>query len=279
MRIRSLLTILSLLAASVLAGTISFDPQRGLVEVAVVIDGRVKGKFGIDTGADRLYMDRGFAERNNLKVDSGPPQRAITGVEGSSEAASIGLRSIEVGDETLYNLTATAIDLGALIGDKSKGYPDGLIGHDVLRRFYITVDYQQQSLAMHMEEPGFLKGSDYTSVPFTGNRHLILVDVTFNDSVTAPMILDYCASYTVITPELAVRLGVDSSAGARPIIDRMQLTDGTFTPGVHTSVSDLSNLRRSGLRAGFEGILGYSFLYRHRITVDYKRGKIYVHDK
>ncbi len=272
------LLALSLNALAV-AVEVPFHPERGLVEVEVLIDGRVKGRFGIDTGADRLYIDRDFAEKNNLSKVGGPPPRQVVGVDGSSDVSWLELRSLKVGKERLYNLRAAAIDLGALIKDTTYGFPDGLLGHELLRRFYVTVDYPRHLLEMQMEEPDIFATKGYVSVPFRTKRHFILVEATFNDSVTADMILDYCASYTVVTPELAARLGAATTIGKRSTIESIRLDDKVLSNGVVVTVRDLVNLRRSASGAMFEGILGASFLHHHKITIDYKRKKIHLHQR
>ncbi|MDH4033360.1 MAG: retropepsin-like domain-containing protein, partial [candidate division Zixibacteria bacterium] len=235
---------------------VPFHPDRGLVEVEVLIDGRVKGRFGIDTGADRLYIDQKFAEKNSLSKVGGPPPRLIVGVEGSSAASWVELRSLKLGSEQLYNLKASAIDLGALIKDQRLGYPDGLMGHEILRQFYVTVDYPRRKLEMKMEEPDVFATKKFVSIPFKIHRHLIVVEAVFNDKVTAPMILDYCASTTLVTPDLAKRLGISSLVGARARMESIQVDDSLSTTGVMVSVRDLKNLRQSAGQVQFEGILG-----------------------
>ena len=258
---------------------IPFHPERGLVEVEVLIDGRIKGRFGIDTGADRLYIDDEFAKKHGLSQVGGPPPRQVVGVHGSSAVSWVELRSLKVGGERLYNLRAAAIDLRALIKDTSRGFPDGLIGHEVLRRFYVTVDYPHQLMEMRMEEPEVFSTQKYVSVPFEVNRHFILVEAVFNDSVKAPMILDYCASYTAITSDLAARLGAPAEEGSRSIIESMRLEDKVTSDDVVVIVRDMQNLKKSAGRTRFDGILGAGFLYRHKITIDYKRNEIHVHQR
>ena len=119
----------------ILAGSIPFNPMRGLVEVDVTINGNAKGRFGIDTGADYLYIDINFMERNDIKVENKQPRRSVSGVSGSSEVYSFNLRSLDIGGERLYNLDANVIDLTKIIKDKRSGIPDGLIGYEVLQRF------------------------------------------------------------------------------------------------------------------------------------------------
>jgi hypothetical protein len=87
--------LLAILLATVRTSAVEvpFHPDRGLVEVEVLIDGRVKGSFGIDTGADRLYIDTKFAEKNNLSKVGGPPPRLGVGIVGASAATGGVMRS------------------------------------------------------------------------------------------------------------------------------------------------------------------------------------------
>ena len=139
---------MTLTALTLLAAVIPFDPARGLVEVQVKLDGRVTGRFGIDTGADHLYIDRAFAEKNNLPIYDEMTGRQITGVEGSSKGYYTKLRSLEIGGERLFNVRATVTDIKALGGGRGN-HPDGLIGFEVIRHFYVTVDYPNTVLQLY----------------------------------------------------------------------------------------------------------------------------------
>lgn len=262
------------------AGPVPFDPHRGLVEVEVEINGIVKGTFGIDTGADRLYIDRRFADKNHLKISDSSEKLHVAGMEGIAEASDLSLRSLRIGEgETLYNLDATAVDMNTLAGQCPEKHPDGLIGHEVLRRFYVTIDYPERIFELVSQEPQFLCDGRFVEVPFKQQRHLILVDVYFGEGVEAPMILDYCASLTTISPHLAEELDYDPNGPSRITIPNMSIGGVVESVDVPALIKDHCLLKASVPDANFEGILGASFLYRHEITVDYKRQKVYVHEK
>lgn len=273
--------LLLALTAPAVAETVSFNPGRGLVEVQVTLDGRVKGTFGIDTGADRLYIDSSFAFQNGLTFTASPPQRSVVGIDGTSGASTVSLRSLRIGSESLYNLEATAINMKNFIKEKEWGYPDGLIGYSVLRRFYVTVDYPKHALTLDMSPPSFLRNRSNASrrpIRFSMLRHFILVDVTFNNEVTVPMILDYCASYTSITPSLARRIGIAAKENSRAIVPEMSVGKGLSTSGVTVLITDLSDFQNSLRNDSFEGIIGATFLAGHKLTIDYKARRLYVHE-
>ncbi len=267
-----------LIAGTVVAATLPFDPSRGLVIVKVTIDDRVTGRFGIDTGADRLYINRSFAEENELNFTLPTPGRRVSGISGASTARPISLRSIEIGDAVLENVPAVAIDLDRL-SSGSGGALDGLIGHEILRRFYVTVDYPRSRIELTTEEPRFLAGTGYRSIPFSQYGHLILVEVRFNDEIKVPMILDYCASHTLITSSLSNRLGLQPDRSGRVEVEEIEIGEKTMSSDISVIVSDLSHYRRSTPRAKYEGVLGATFLKDYKITVDYQGQRIYVQER
>ncbi len=258
----------------VIAKQVSFDPSRGLVEVNVLIDGVISGRFGIDTGADRLYLNKQFAIDNSIEILQSFGQRNIQGADGSAKPFAASLKTFEIaGDVELKNVAATVVDLTKMsVGTKP---PDGLIGYQILKQFYVSVDYPNSKFELSKDEPGFLRGRRYSEIPFSQYSHLILVDVVLNDDITVPMLLDYCASYTTITPKVAEMLEIPLRENRRAILESVQIGE-VESRNVYALVSDLKEFKKSTPRAKFEGIIGSTFLHDFNITVDYKQKKVYV---
>lgn len=263
------------ITASIFGGGLPFNPQRGLVEIDIILNGNIKGRFGIDTGADFLYIDRKFAFENNLNILP-HVQRPVTGIEGQSLATPVSLKSIKIGDAILNNVRATAIDLNAFIKDTSRGLPDGLIGYSILKQFYITVDFPNQNIYLETEEPDFLRGRNYKTIPFTKYKHLILVKSKINNLIETNLIMDYCASYTSFSTKLAKQLSLSDRKGKVKEID---IGKGITMGPVIYLISDFKKLKKALPRADFEGILGYSFLYKYKVTIDYKKKLLYFHNQ
>lgn len=263
------------ITASIIGGGLPFNPERGLVEVDIVLDGKIKGRFGIDTGADFLYIDRKFAIENKLKII---PQalRPVTGVKGQSSATPISLKSFEIGDAKLINLRATAIDLNAFIKDTSMGLPDGVIGYSILKQFYITIDFPEQTIYLEVEKPDFLRGRNYKTIPFTQYKHLILVKSKINNLTEAKLILDYCASYTSFSQKIADKLSITKRKGK---VNEISIGEGISLGPVNYLINDFKKLKKALPRSDFEGILGYSFLYKYKVTIDYKNKLLYFHNR
>jgi len=263
--------------------TVPFDPSRGLVEVKVVLDGRVKGKFGIDTGADKLYINRSFVERHGFAYAENTKRRQSTGVDGSSAIAFVDVLSLKIGGEDLGRQRGTVVDIGKLSDNPQSAPPDGLIGCDILRRYLVTVDYPAHELTLQTDRPDFLSGRAYSEFAFRQRNHLILVDVSFDNHTTRPMILDYCATHTSINQSLAGELGLEAKLGIIQRLGRISLSNAVSGKDVEIEntpviVTDLSHYKQSLPRSDFAGILGGTFLSHLKITIDYPRMRIYVHD-
>lgn len=267
-----LIIILSIV--SIFAKQISFDPSSGIVEIDVRIDGHISGKFGIDTGADRLYIDKQFALNNNIEILQAFNQRNIQGSDGSAKAFAASIKSLEISNDiVLTNLSATVVDLSGI--SKGGTPPDGLIGFQVLKEFYVSIDYPKNLLELSKDAPDFLRGRRYTEIPFAQYKNFIIVDVVLNDKLTVPMLLDYCASYTTISPLVAKQLEIPILDNRRAKIPSVNI-GGVESQNVWAFVSDLREFKRATPRAKFEGIIGGSFLHTYNITVDYFNKKIYI---
>ncbi len=278
------LALKMILAASVLLSSVAlgdsmpFNADRGLVEVPVTINNLVTGSFGIDTGADRLYIDRTFALKHNLADGDVSPQFKIAGVDGSTSGIYTKFRTLEIGDERLYNVKATVIDINAVNKKRDSSHPDGLIGYDILSRLYVTVDYPGRQIELNVNRPESITDGSTSSASFQVQKHLIIVDVKFKDGKTRPMILDYCASYTTISPDLARELRLDPTPGEIQSAGNITVAGLIKSEDVRVAVTDFSAYRKSLRTVKFDGIIGGTFLYRHKITVSYQQKKIFLHN-
>lgn len=118
-------------------------------------------------------------------------------------------------------------------------------------------------------------------VPFTATPQGYLVDVIFNDDVTARMILDTGASLVIISERLLKEIGQKPIRGAPKItlltangeikadpsiIRKIRLGDAV-KENVHAAVTPESKVFEN-----CDGLLGLSFLRDYNVTIDYKKG-------
>ena len=93
------------------------------------------------------------------------------------------------------------------------------------------------------------------------------------------MILDYCASYTSPSKSLARKLGLDLKEDRKQKVAFMNIGGVLTSKNVPVVVADLSQFKKSLRGAQFEGIVGASFLYQHKLTVNYRGERIYVRSR
>jgi hypothetical protein len=131
------------------------------------------------------------------------------------------------------------------------------------------------------KEKGGIQPKRYEVVytPYGGSAKRVIISVTFNGSVTAPIAIDTGAPGTMISVALAKRLGLFDedqgrliiSAGGiggtapaiRSIVDTIQVGGAkiNFIPTtIITSISD-----------SFEGLLGLDFVSNYSVTIDSRR--------
>lgn len=259
------------------SGPVRFSSENGLVMVPVLLDNRVEARFGIDTGADELYVDRRFMQENRLPLPDQPARHRVYGIDGSSEAGVTTLKYVELGDQRLTDQRATVIDMAAMSKTKM-GIPDGLIGRDVLRQFYVTIDYPHSEIALEKYRPRTLDGRRYREVRFTVQNHLILLEATIADTLRVKMILDYGATVTSISPELAARLGQTATVDAVDYLASLAIDAASRRTHVAAVVVDYDSYSQNFPGVAFDGIIGGSYLGAFKITVDYERQLLYIHE-
>ena len=276
------LALILTLALPAYGAQFSFDPSRGLVELQATVNGYLAGKFGIDTGADRFYLDRDFAKRAHVKVSGVDNKRVVRGIDGYSQVGYATLRSFDIEGERIYNIPVDVVELNSLSGGEWKA-PDGLMGYSVLQRFYVTVDYPQKKIELYSHEVNY-SADEVVGIPFTLQGHLIVVNISVDGAKPLRFFLDYCASMSIITPQALARIGKEPAEGEYRTASLMKIIGADFsardeitTPNVTYFSQKLNELGQSSNFAGIDGILGYSFLASHKITVDYRRELLLFH--
>ena len=118
--------------------------------------------------------------------------------------------------------------------------------------------------------------------------HLILVKAYVNDAGPFEFILDTGASMTVISPATARAAGIGEGgrkgkalgAGKGQLDARVvrlgSLRIGTIeTRNIYGAIVSMASLNRSmAVRVG--GIIGYNLLRRYRLTIDYRKRRVWL---
>lgn len=121
-----------------------------------------------------------------------------------------------------------------------------------------------------------------------GAQPLILVPVRVNDQGPFEFIFDTGAGTSLLTPELAQKVGAKivgakegQSAGGKVSVSLAQIQSlavgGTRLEAVDVGVVDLSHIGKT-IGAKIDGDLGYNFLKHFQVTIDYRASEIHFDD-
>jgi predicted aspartyl protease len=121
------------------------SPAKPLILVPARVNGTGPYQFALDTGASTTVLASGLAQELGIARTGAP---AMTG-GGGAVAASLGtLRSLALGDRRINNLPIVIADflsaLSTVVGERL----DGIVGHNYLREFRVTIDYGQGMLEL-----------------------------------------------------------------------------------------------------------------------------------
>ena len=246
---------------------IPFSLKRGIPEIQVLINDSIKATFAIDTGADHVYVDKSFAKKHGLLSGRTQPMRPTRGAKSITEAKLISVESLKFANKAFSDLSMVAIDLVSQIKDTSKGYPDGVLGSNFLRNNPLVLDYVHYQIRF----PDKRKSAVSTIARFELHRHFIIVNASINDSVKTKMILDTGSSYTILTPNLAKRLGLANN-GHRESLVNVGLDKGHSVKNVVFLIRDIAELS-GDLEIG--GILGTTFLQESVLFINWNSKELW----
>jgi predicted aspartyl protease len=123
--------------------TVNFDfvANTSLVVVPVTINGSGPYRFLLDTGASDSILSTAVADR--LNIPNGIPRTLLT-AGGNVPVTLRLLMTLNVGAARLENIGIAVADFQLL---KSLGV-DGILGGDYLRRFKISIDYDNKAVSI-----------------------------------------------------------------------------------------------------------------------------------
>ncbi|MDH3647474.1 MAG: retroviral-like aspartic protease family protein [Gammaproteobacteria bacterium] len=121
-----------------------------------------------------------------------------------------------------------------------------------------------------------------TEVPIQRRRSTLYVNARVNGSTeTFRFLFDTGASYTAITSETALRLGINNIFFGAPVVELETANGRVFTTTATLGSIDVSGARVDNVEAvilesmsGVDGLLGQSFLRHFDVSIDRTRGVI-----
>jgi len=123
-------------------------PDRPIILVDVLVDGRNTYLFILDTGASQTVVSPALSQQMGV---TSPQGDIILGAAGPV-ASSVGmLKSLRIGDSLLENVLVLVSDIFSPLNQAVGATMHGILGYNVLRRFKITIDYPNEKLQFQKE--------------------------------------------------------------------------------------------------------------------------------
>lgn len=279
--------------------------DKGPVEVPfiysnnqVLVKAKVNGVkdllFLLDTGATQTILDSQRARELALVNPNASKNISITTGSGFIKMHSVQLESLQLGEIKLEQVAIATAKLQSLsaISDME---PAGLLGANILKRFFVTIDYDRQ--VVRFSDPDNVSIPEHAIVLETkpslgmgglavegtidgGSKLTFLIDTgaAFNH-VSRPLIADVLKDKKKadILP-IGVIKGLDGtpvSTGAI-IFDTLNIGSNQF-PKTVFSISTAEAATNPGLISGGKiAILGNPFFSRYKLSIDYRNQRIFL---
>jgi len=263
--------------------SVPFQLIDGMILVEASVNGR-EGLFILDTGAPALILNRAGEPDNSYEKVRG---LGLTG--GSFELSTLAIEELKIGDISRNRFKGYAMDIGHLEKDTGKSLL-GLIGYDFFRDYELLIDYGRQELFFLKLPKSALHRSarPLADLHFEMIEHLPVIKVIINgqelrfglDTGSEVNIMDdrWTELLSLIannTPPHRELQGVGKSILQAAYTEGLDLVAGGMKfEGMGFHFSNLSHLTSRDGRQ-LDGILGYPFFARTRISINYRKQRIY----
>lgn len=286
----SLALLLCLAAAAAPIADVPFDDDFGLIFFEIQINDSEPVAFLLDTGFDISIIDADVASRLGLAVletkDEAQPG-------GSVEMSRLAPASLSIGELEIENVHLTAAPLSGAASFIGREF-GGILGHDVLERFVVDIDYPDRRLRFLATESWDHTGpGQILPVTILNNEVFVNAGIVMPEGRTvfgpfkldtgsvdvAGLNLNFVENSALIEPGTK-EISAGGVAMGGPTEGRMFRAEA-FIFGAHRIERPVIGYTVDS--AGFEnrddaGTFGAAVLSRYRLILDYPRQRIIVED-
>jgi len=156
------------------AGEVSVPAEGGLIFQAT-INGKGPFKAGFDTGSGVNVLSANLARKLGLKLDAQATELG-TSSPANVQVHKAHINTLQIGDLLLRDQTFYVIDFPGGVDDTSF-----LVGYEMLRRFAVRIDFEQQRLTFY-DGPRFHYSGPGTAVPLRIQENALLIKASIGDA-------------------------------------------------------------------------------------------------
>ena len=267
---------------------IPFTLVGQLIMVEAKVD-TMTGYFMLDTGSEKLILNKEY-------FAAGPNGRAVAAVGNTGMVEAVVEKfvdSIQLDQLVVRDMSAHLVDLHHIELKKNIRML-GILGYEVYRNFEMFIDFQNRVIVLsRVDKKGIRLDTlapfevPYDSMDFELKHHLIVVEAKVN-SVRLDLILDSGAELNLINRQVNRRV-LDNFE----VIKRVNLIGvgnkdvevlagvlhdaecgNQFSEKMNTLLTSMDEINTS-FNVHVEGVLGYEFLKKRRVLVNYQKRKLY----
>jgi len=256
-----------------------FDPYGGAIYVPAIVNGD-SAWLMFDTGLSHTGLDHDWA-------------RSVGATPATDTSATAVVESLRLGDLKLDSYRAVLYSLGGL-SEASGRLLQGLLGHDVLHRFAVEIDYPTRRVRL-FDATSYRYRGPGAAVPFTPDADLPLlrakIKVRGRGAIPARLLLDTGASglcliltapfveqhgLTSVSPAIEAPIGTGLAGELHGTIVRLQeLELGRLR--VSSPTTGLGGENKGFLgRTDIDGVIGNAVFEGSRLIVDYARRRVII---
>lgn len=254
-----------------------FELVGGLIFVKAKLNGKTVD-FILDSGAPSVILNAAHF-KNRQSEDT------FQGVAGAGSLSSIEIESFDWQGIQAKSTSFIGVDLNHLeanIGRKITG----LIGHQALQDYIMVIDYDNSELLLTTQLPRLAKKEQ--SMPFAYQGHIPVIETSLNGKpyafgldTGAEVNLAGLGDYQQMPSQFIRVIQREELVGADGQVvqvDNFSLLEFQINnrdyAGMKFVASDISQLN-AGYELQINGLLGYPFLSRYKVAVDFKTERIY----
>ncbi len=272
---------------------IPFSRAGNLIIIRAKVD-TVEGNFILDTGAPGLVLNITYFRQYASVYNSDNVQG---GVNGNAEFwGRVNVDSLKFGPVKYFNAEADRINLGQI--ENKRGIKiHGLLGMQLFKRFEMIIDYEKNTIHLHLITKKEAKSYRHESlkdtatyleapIDFIENKLMVLVQ---SGNKKLKFVIDTGAETNLIDSRLPDKV-LDNV-----VIDKRVFLTGTGTNRVEALSGSINNLTISGYDVAnlpiivtnleklcyaydrcLDGMLGFDFLSRQKIGFNFVKRKMYI---